>query len=294
MAARPAGRQAGPRLLACLLLGLAVCTPTATALWPRPEAYTLGSRTLCLARDLEASAAGPRADQGRCELYGMRASFGEGRAARGRVVPLAAAIAAACWHTSSWPTAPAPHQCMPVHTACSGWLCKAFPLTSWRRALTGEPTRPSCRMMSAGGVAFATHAEPWLPLRTLLAKCRGGQIAGDAVNPACDAHLPARYQGIIRDLPLGLGRNPRHNNSLGWLDGLTDDALAARLLAELGAASAGGDSKASGAARRDELAAAGGSAAGAGAGARRKRCHLVRTIEVSVTSSDQVRVGWAL
>lgn len=166
MAARPAGRQAGPRLLACLLLGLAVCTPTATALWPRPEAYTLGSRTLCLARDLE-------------------------------------------------------------------WL-----------AVQG--------------------------------------FSSDILEEGFD-----RYQRIIRDLPLGLGRNPRHNNSLGWLDGLTDDALAARLLAELNAASAGGESKPSGAAHRDELAAAGSGAAGAGAGARRKRCHLVRTIEVSVTSSDQ-------
>lgn len=86
-----------------------------------------------------------------------------------------------------------------------------------------------------------------------------------------------RYQGIIRDLPLGLGRQAHHNaTSMGWLDGLTDDALAARLLAEQEQ-----DGQAGGVARRDELAAA-------GAAGRRKRCHVVRKIEVSVTSSDQV------
>ncbi|KAI7841169.1 hypothetical protein COHA_005135 [Chlorella ohadii] len=97
-----------------------------------------------------------------------------------------------------------------------------------------------------------------------------------------------RYQGIIRDLPLGLGRNPRHNNSLGWLDSLSDDELAARLLFEQqdGQAATGSAGQTAGAASRDELAVADGTA-GAGAAGRGKRCHLVRTIEVSVTSSDQ-------
>lgn len=125
--------------------------------------------------------------------------------------------------------------------------------------------------------------------------------ASDAQQTAAHATLcgpilvRARYQGIIRDLPLGLGRNPRHNNSLGWLDSLSDDELAARLLFEQqdGQAATGSAGQTAGAASRDELAVADGTA-GAGAAGRGKRCHLVRTIEVSVTSSDQVcRLGGA-
>lgn len=38
------------RVLAAALLALA---PLAAALWPRPEAFTVGRHTFCLARDVE-------------------------------------------------------------------------------------------------------------------------------------------------------------------------------------------------------------------------------------------------
>lgn len=109
----------------------------------------------------------------------------------------------------------------------------------------------------------------------------------------------SRYRRIIKHLPLGLGQQARHNNSLGWLDGLSDGALAARLLAGEGGetgAEGGGTAHpgAAGGVRREELAAGRGS--GATAPGRRPRCHVVRAIEVSVTSSDQVgtqvQPGW--
>ncbi len=74
MGARPTAR--GPlALLACLLLGLAGQT---WALWPRPEAYTLGSRTLCLARNLKASAAAALCRSAALQAVQTHASFGAG------------------------------------------------------------------------------------------------------------------------------------------------------------------------------------------------------------------------